>query len=287
MIAISELEFKQLKRSELDTLVTWAKAEGWNPGMYDAEAFWATDPEGFYGCYNNDELIGGGSIVSYDGLFGFMGFFIVRPEYRSQGIGKQLWYKRRDTLLSRLAEGAAIGMDGVVAMQPFYGKGGFEIAFRDERYERLGATFDLDQHITPITNNDLDQILAYDELCFGFPRPRFMKAWLKMPESKTFKYTVDNTIKGFVVVRKVDDGYKVGPLFAEDEKIAEALYQAALNSVEGSTLYIDMPVVNEAALRLVKKYNATYVFECARMYYGTPPALPTDKIFGITSFELG
>lgn len=287
MIAISELEFKQLKRSELDTLVTWAKAEGWNPGMYDAEAFWATDPEGFYGCYNNDELIGGGSIVSYGGLFGFMGFFIVKPEYRSQGIGKQLWYKRRDTLLSRLAEGAAIGMDGVIAMQPFYGKGGFEIAFRDERYERLGATFDLDQHITPIINNDLDQILAYDELCFGFPRPRFMKAWLKMPESKTFKYTVDNTIKGFVVVRKVDDGYKVGPLFAEDEKIAEALYQAALNSLEGSTLYIDMPVVNEAALRLVKKYNATYVFECARMYYGTPPALPTDKIFGITSFELG
>lgn len=287
MAATGELEFKQLKRSELDTLVTWAKEEGWNPGMYDAEVFWATDPEGFYGCYNNDELIGGGSIVSYDGLFGFMGFFIVKPEYRSQGIGKQLWYKRRDTLLSRLAEDAAIGMDGVVAMQPFYGKGGFEIAFRDERYERLGETFDLDRHITPITNNDLDQVLAYDQLCFGFPRPRFMKAWLNMPESKTFKYTVDNTLKGFVVVRKVDHGYKIGPLFAEDEKIAEALYQAALNSVVGSTLYIDIPMVNEAAVRLVKKYNATYVFECARMYYGTPPAQPTDKIFGITSFELG
>jgi len=30
-----------------------------------------------------------------------------------------------------------------------------------------------------------------------------------------------------------------------------------------------------------------YVFECARMYYGKPPVVELDKIFGLTTFEVG
>jgi len=51
--------------------------------------------------------------------------------------------------------------------------------------------------------------------------------------------------------------------------------------------FLDIPVVNSAALELAKKYNATYTFECARMYHGTAPDLATGRIFGITTFELG
>ncbi|MCF8076650.1 MAG: GNAT family N-acetyltransferase, partial [Desulfotignum sp.] len=54
-----------------------------------------------------------------------------------------------------------------------------------------------------------------------------------------------------------------------------------------SPFYLDIPIVNTAAKNLVDQYHMTYVFECARMYYGRPPVLPTDKIFGITTFELG
>jgi hypothetical protein len=28
----------------VDLLVDWAAAEGWNSGLHDANAFWATDP---------------------------------------------------------------------------------------------------------------------------------------------------------------------------------------------------------------------------------------------------
>ncbi len=281
-ILFSPLDFEGLK-----TLVAWAKEEGWNPGPNDADAFWATDPDGFVGCFHNGELIGGGSIVSYKGDFGFMGFFIVKPQYRSEGIGRQLWYQRRDMLLSRLKPGAPIGMDGVLAMQPFYAKGGFEIAFRDERYATAGRAYDADQHISPITEEDIPAVLAYDKECFGYDRSHFMRHWLHMPGSHTFKYMQGDTLKGFAVVRKADAGYKIGPLFADDATIADALYKGCHNAVIGEQLYIDIPVANTAAQQMVKQHNATYVFECARMYYGTPPALPVQKIFGITCFELG
>ena len=284
---LENLQFQKLDFEGLQTLVKWAEDEGWNPGPNDAEIYWATDPDGYYGYFHNDELIAGGSIVSYNKQFGFMGFFIVKPEYRSLGIGRKLWYQRRDTLLSRLNDDASVGMDGVIAMQPFYKKGGFEIAFRDERHEKIGEEFIIDQNISPIINDDFDSILEYDKQCFGFSRPQFLMPWLQQPDVKTFKYSNNGKLEGFAIIRKANKGYKICPLFADNSTIAEELYKACLNSVVGKPLYLDIPVINSDAVTLTQKYNTTYVFECARMYYGKAPNIEIDKVFGITTFELG
>ena len=282
-----ELNFTKLNREHVDTLIQWADDEGWNPGPHDAEVYWQTDPEGFYGFFDNDKLVAGGSIISYNGAFGFMGFFIVKPEYRSKGLGRKLWYLRRDTLLKRLNDGASIGMDGVVDMQPFYNKGGFEIAFRDLRYEGIGKEYSIAKNISTIEEKDYDEVLKYDKMCFGFNRPQFMLNWLKMPEVKTFKYVQDDQIKGFAVLRKANKGYKICPLFADTPGIAEELFKACSSTAKDEPFYLDIPIVNEAANELIKKYEMEYVFECARMYYGNPPNVPVNKIFGITTFELG
>lgn len=287
MIDSSSLQLRQLDFDGLQTLVQWAEQEGWNPGPYDAQVFWATDPDGFVGYFIGEELIAGGSIVSYGGRFGFMGFFIVKPEFRSHGIGQKLWMERRNRLLGRLQPHAAIGMDGVVAMQDFYRKGGFELAFRDERYERAGEKFELETQLSPVDINDFPAILTYDTACFGLERPQFLKPWLEMPESYAFKYVENGLFKGFTVLRKAGKGYKIGPLFADNSKAAEALYKACLNAVSGESVFLDIPVNNPDAVALVEKYKAVYVFECARMYHGIPPKQALNKVFGVTTFELG
>jgi len=280
-------QFRMLDLDGVKTLVSWAEKEGWNPGPHDAEVFHETDPKGFYGYFKNDELIAGGSIVSYNREFGFMGFFIVMPEYRSSGLGRKLWYLRRDKLLQRLNPGASIGMDGVVAMQPFYKKGGFEILFRDERHEKIGEIFEIDSNISTIGDEDFELIMAFDKQCFGFSRPQFMKPWLKLPGSKAFKYIEDGILKGFAVMRKANKGYKICPLFADDANIATELFKSCLNAVPGEPVYLDIPMVNNAAVEITKTFNTSYVFECARMYYGNAPEVAIDKVFGVTTFELG
>lgn len=287
MPSFSKYAFQKLNFTGLKTLVGWAKQEGWNPGLQDAEIFWHTDPNGYYGFLDEGKLIAGGSIVSYGGEFGFMGLFIVSPEYRGKGIGRDLWYLRRDMLLQRLKPGAAIGMDGVVSMQPFYKKGGFEISFKDERNENKGVPYKVDRHISPILEEDIEEVMTYDHQCFGFHRPVFMERWIMQPDSHTFKYTAAGHLKGLAVLRKVVSGYKIGPLFADDPMVAETLYCACLNAVPGQQVYLDIPMINENAIALVKKYNARYVFECARMYCGVPPLVNTDRVYGITTFELG
>jgi hypothetical protein len=178
-------------------------------------------------------------------------------------------------------------MDGVVAMQQFYANGGFEIANRDERYERIGEAFPASEQVTEIQKEDFDQILKLDRACFGFDRSNFTQNWIRAKHAKTFKYKDSDGFKGFAVLRKCINGYKIGPLFAENQTIASALYEKCLNEAIGELVYLDIPTSNGSAVNMIEKYEAKYVFECARMYLGEAPNIELSKVFGVTTFELG
>lgn len=280
-------KIRKANRQELDIAVEWAAKEGWNPGLHDADVFWATDPNGFVALEKDGEMIGSGSIVSYGGKFGFMGFFIVKPKFRSKGLGTKLWFWRRDKLLGRLNKGASIGMDGVFAMQSFYAKGGFKFSHRDLRMEGVAKKEKYSENISEIVVKDLKELNEFDKKFFGFDRQKFIKGWTNMPESKAYKYSDKSGINGYGVVRKCRQGYKIGPLFSSNYKIAEDLFKALSEFVVGETIYLDIPEINKDAMKLVSKYKMKECFGCARMYYGKPPKLPYNKIFGVTSFELG
>jgi GNAT superfamily N-acetyltransferase len=284
---VENIELKKLGKSDLITLVNWAAIEGWNPGKNDVEVFWNTDPNGFYGFYYDDKLIAGGAIISYNNEFGFMGLFIVHKDFRNQGIGNKLWQLRRDLLINRLNSSASIGMDGVVQMQAFYNKGGFNLAYRDERYEFNSATIPFSTDVSIIHKADYENIMAYDAAYFGCRRSIFLENWLSMPQSKAIKYTKDSIIVGYAVIRKAETGYKIGPLFANNENIAEELFKSCLSFAPNDLVFLDIPTTNNNAINLVKKYKGKYVFECGRMYYGTVPKIDINNIYGITTFELG
>jgi len=279
--------FTLLNRSQVHLLLEWAALEGWNPGLHDADLFYDTDPGGFYGFFEGNEMIAGGALVSYGSAFGFMGLFIVKPEYRGSGIGRALWHLRRDTLLSRLNPGAPIGMDGVVDMQGFYNKGGFQLAFKDERYEITGASFSRHPEIMPLQASDSNHVLEMDLQCFGYDRSAFLHAWLKQPEAKVFQFGKGAAFGGFIVMRKALCGWKIGPLFAATETAANALLETCMDAVPGDKLYLDTPGSNPAAKELARHHTGQFIFECGRMYLGNAPDLPMEMIYGITSFELG
>jgi ribosomal protein S18 acetylase RimI-like enzyme len=115
-------EVRTMTRAEVDLAVDWAALEGWNPGLHDADCFYETDPNGFFIGMLNDEPIGYVSAVSYGESYGFIGFYVVKPDYRKQGFGIPLWNKAMEHL-----SGRNIGLDGVVAQQDNYKKSGFQL----------------------------------------------------------------------------------------------------------------------------------------------------------------
>jgi hypothetical protein len=59
-------------REELDIAVSWAAQEGWNPGLYDANAFYATDSLGYFLGFLDGEPIASLSAVAYDSTLAFL-----------------------------------------------------------------------------------------------------------------------------------------------------------------------------------------------------------------------
>jgi GNAT superfamily N-acetyltransferase len=288
----NDLVVRNMKRSEVDELVDWAAREGWNPGLHDAELFWAADPAAFIAADLDGELIGGGAITSYNGEFGFMGFFIVRPEFRGRGFGNALWHARRRRLIARLRPGASIGLDGVFAMQHYYAKGGFAFSHRDMRFrteipERPSTARVDDKDIIPLAAVRFDQVLDYDRTCFPALRSNFLKGWISQSDALALGFQHDGKLIGYGVVRRCREGCKIGPLFADDARVAEALYTRLAGFAAGGPLFLDVPENNPAAIDLVQQLQMAEVFGCARMYLGPAPVLAHERVFGVTTFELG
>jgi GNAT superfamily N-acetyltransferase len=286
----AELAFRQMTRDEVDALVGWAAREGWNPGLHDADVFWHTDAQAFIAAERQGELIGGGAITSYDGEFGFMGFFIVRPEFRGQGLGHTLWLARRERLQQRLRPGASIGMDGVFDMQAYYARGGFVFSHRDIRYRAdipAAAVAPVDPGVVGLDAVSFDALLCYDRSCFPARRERFLQAWIAQPDALARACVRNGRLAGFGVVRRCIEGCKIGPLFADDGTAALALYASLSPFAGGGPLFLDVPENNPAALGLARRHGMAEVFGCARMYLGPAPALRHERAFGVTTFELG
>lgn len=281
------LHIRAMSRSEFDILVGWAAYEGWNPGLYDANIFWHTDPDGFIAAEINGELIGGGSIVSYQGNFGFMGFFIIKPAYRGHGLGRKLWFARRRQLESRLSASACISMDGVFDMQTFYSKGGFKFSHREIRFQGTGSASPLPHSVTPLSQIPFESVVHYDSAHFPTQRAAFLKEWITQPESLALGIMEGDHLAGYGVIRRCQNGFKIGPLFADNIEFATDLFNALSSHADREAFFIDVPEINDSAMQLVKSRGLKEVFGCARMYFGNKPILPDASIYAITTFELG
>jgi hypothetical protein len=88
-------------------------------------------------------------------------------------------------------------------------------------------------------------------------------------------------------VRACHEGWKVGPLFANSPDVAEALVAALLAPVAPGPVFLDVPEPNAAAVALATSLGLSPAFETARMYRGDAPDLDLDRVFGITTLELG
>ena len=280
-----DIVIRNMTRGEVDLLIEWAALEGWNPGVHDAELFWNTDSDAFVAAELGGDLIGGGAITSYGGEFGFMGFFIVRPEYRGKGLGDRLWHARCERLVERLKPGASIGMDGVFNMQDYYAKGGFKFSHRDIRYEYEGpapiaeeGTMD---SIAPLSDVSLEKLNAYDRACFPAPRTGFLSHWIAQPNALSLACLRQGVLSGYGVIRTCREGFKIGPLFADDDNAATALFAGLAQFGSPGPIYLDVPENNPAAVALAKRYQMKEVFGCARMYLGQFPEVAHERLCGV------
>lgn len=275
------LVVRRMAQADLELALDWAAAEGWNPGLHDAHCFYAADPDGFFLGELDGVPISSVSAVRYGAGFGFLGLYIVKPERRGQGFGLEVWRTALDRLGDRVA-----GLDGVVAQQENYRKSGFRLAFRNIRQRGEGGG-EAPAGLTDLSAVPAHEIARYDGSAFPAPRGEFLKCWTNQPQAVALGAKDGTGLKGYGVLRACRDGFKIGPLFADDERTAERLLSGLLARAPGAPVFLDTPEANPAAVALAARHAMTPVFETARMYRNGAPEMRLDRCFGVTTFELG
>jgi Acetyltransferases len=132
-----------------------------------------------------------------------------------------------------------------------------------------------------------EQLAQYDRQCFPASREHFLATWTGQPDAVAFAAVRDGHVAGFGVLRRCRRGCKIGPLFADSEQIAGELFEALASCMPGEVIVLDVPETNPAAVALAERHGMSSVFETARMYTRVSPVISIERVFGVTSFELG
>lgn len=268
----------------------WAFMEGWNPGRYDWKNFPKIDLPGFLvGCVDN-QVVACISAVQLSDSFGFIGYYICKKDFRGKGYGLQLF----QAALQRLSHLSCIGLDGVPAQVENYRKSGFQVAYESRRYCSAKGAFlshseKGKEKLVSLRGNE-EQALKMMWNIYQVSMPAYLSAVLEDPETKGLVLFSEgaSVMKGWGLIRPATDGWRVGPLYAENAETASILFLGLIESLPSeANVYIDVPLINHPAVALVESLGMRSVSSCMRMYKGETPLVALSEVFGLLSWEIG
>lgn len=271
---------RRMTRDDLELALDWARAEGWNPGIDDAAAFFAADPDGFFLKEVAGRPAAAVSVVNHDAAFAFLGLYICHPTFRGQGLGLEVW-------CAGLAHAGTrcVGLDGVPEQQSNYARSGFSHLGRTVRYRGRGAGSPTAGTGVP---TDVKDLIQADMQATGIRRRRFSSAWFTGTKTRrTHCLSATDPAASFATFRRCAEGIKIGPFHANNPAAAKALLASVPVEFGDGPLYIDVPDTSPALVEFLKERGFEPVFETARMYSAKPPAAAPPKFYGVATLELG
>ena len=279
---LDDLKISPMSMADLRMVLAWAEVEGWNPGVADASAFHAADPEGFFLARIGADPIAAISVVNHDPRNAFLGLYICREDMRGKGIGLATWTHGLEHAGKR-----SVGLDGVPEQEANYAASGFVKTGSSLRHVGRWEARTSDA-VRAFQTNDLTSLLKLDRAATGYARTSYMTAWFT-PEARlrsTLVLVQDGEITGSATWRRCCEGTKIGPIFAPDLAGALDLIGAVATERPNGPLIVDVPEANAELCRALEGAGFEIPFATARMYRGAVPE-GGHGLQAITTMELG
>jgi len=273
---------RRMDLDDLDAVLGWAAEEGWNPGVGDAEAFYAADPQGFLIKEVEGQPVAAISVVNHDAHFAFLGLYLCRPAFRGQGHGLEVWR-------AGIAHAGArsIGLDGVPDQQDNYARSGFVKYGSTVRFEGL-IDPSPDPRIHRAVPDQRPLLVARDADLCGMQRTAFAAAWFDHSATRQTLVLMNGAqVTGYATFRQCVSGTKVGPLCAATKDDAHALLAANPFAKPGAPCFVDVQGHDTPLAALLTGLGFEPVFETARMFRGAPPDAQPAPFQAIATMELG
>jgi len=288
------LQIRQLRQEDIPSAMALKSFPGWNQTEDDWRLFLELIPGGCFALERGGTVLATSTAVPYGDAFGWIGMMLVHPDERRKGHGTRLLEKAVEFLERR---GLVPGLDATPMGKPLYERHGFQFLCGIER--RIGmAPLDRKPHpaCSRLDAASLDAVLDLDGESFGADRSALLRGLLRREGSLGFLYRQDGRAEGYLMGRPGTRFFHLGPWVARDPGVAGGLLDAALSTIPGIPVGVDVLVPNARARILAEGAGLTAARTPVRMVKGSldshspghpPPGGRPDRIYGLAGLEWG
>jgi ribosomal protein S18 acetylase RimI-like enzyme len=284
MRKLGNVTVREFEQGDLDFAYEMLVIEEWNDRREDAERMLDYEPEGCFMAEVNRERAGHIFSISYASL-AWIGYVIVKAKYRNRGIATLLMKKALDYLRSKHVQ--TVKLEAVPEIADLYRKLGFTDEYDSLRLVGTSRTYDSakGENVKPMIADEIAEVAMFDEKYFGADRSKVLtKLFQDYPELCFVSHGASG-VEGYVMCRRAEFGYKLGPWVCKPEnpEAAKRLLLECLSAIEPeSKIFIGAPAPNKTAIEILQKLGFEQHSRSIRMRHGKTL---NDRISGI--FAIG
>eukprot|EP00105_Crassostrea_gigas_P025290 XP_011445826.1 PREDICTED: uncharacterized protein LOC105341162 [Crassostrea gigas] len=282
-------EIRPLKRADLPSLHALLAENKWYMEMSYLECVFNTDPSGLTVVVkDNGELIGHSGLLAHGDTIVGGGLTIIKDGYRHLGIGKHLFQEQMK------AKGDRNGFGNILTNRiTFYAPFGLTIMSHIFHFnqgpvdpEFIADVPEGDFEVVSARDMKFDDVIAYDSEIHTVPRPVYISNWAMHQLANTYVALKSGRVVGYGVVRPSDVGYKMHPLYADDPKIAKALFcRLASHIPTGQVMNFAQPIGNEQANAFVVGNKLTSYISMTRVYDKWNIPVDIQRVYSVSTTE--
>lgn len=278
----------------------FSRAAKWNPSFTDVDLYFHPEISHFYlGYVNYKPAFSVGFQIYKEPKILFAGMYYCLPEYRHVG-NCFLYATTKFHELKKTCD--ILAMPGTPLMGKKY-ENKMGVKIRGKIYRRrlfvepekmCNKAYDTSV-IKDVRTIDILKLLAYDRSICGYDRSPVLKKFHEIDpkNGSCLVYEENGKIQGYGLIRRCIDGYKIGPLLAENPKTASEILHALKTKVlgEGEVL-VTVDVAEEKGEWSQREYWDRSKFDLNEekfFYLQCTEKFPANwnKTFAIFSLEVG
>ncbi|MFA6102982.1 MAG: GNAT family N-acetyltransferase [Victivallaceae bacterium] len=280
------LAIRNMIKKDIPVLLELIEMADWNQTATDWKTFLNFSEKGCFVMVHMGMPVASITTIGYENKVSWIGMLLVNNSFRKMGIASELMKHAMEFLQNCDFIKLAATPEG----KKVYDKLGFKDECMLTRMINNSvriASANLD-NTSPVTAEDLPEIMEKDKYVFGADRTDVLKYYLSTFPDLCFKFSKDNKITGYSFGRRGKKFTQIGPLVADDCITATELLREILPILNGKTAVIDVIDTNLSFNDCLNNLGFTKQRPFIRMYKGEPRCFTRDEqYFAIAGPELG
>lgn len=280
---MENIVYRQLQREDMNFVYEMNRTELWNDRIEDLMRMLEYEPKGCFLAELNGTPAGHIFSISY-GKLGWIGLLIVDKAYRRMGIGRSLMLKAQHYLLSQGVE--TIRLEAVPEISKMYLEIGFVDEYASLRFKGTPCRVLSAESWSVASMNErtIEEVAEFDAGYFGAKRKKVLKRLYQAYPKLCFVSHKESRISGYIMCRKAESGYKVGPWVCvpKEEETAKSLLTACLEELDREdTVYVGVPAPNQSAANVLRHFEFSQYTNSIRMRFGKNLRESVEGVFAI------